>query len=99
MKHILLLITGALVIGCTGHNELRTRLLNKSKQLQDSVGYYSINEKDYAQKSKTSATNLKDTITWKVMVDSSAHFFHLKEHAQEKLKAINFSLDSLSRMK
>lgn len=73
-----------------------TSLVNEKKVAEDSIDlarnfehYY------YAQAEKT----INDTLKRNLFVDSSGYFFGRGLALKEKLKAAEFSIDSLSRMK
>lgn len=87
MKKILILI---LLIGCKG-NGLMTNLLNKQKELKDQISVAKNKEVMFLDSAK-STHDLS-------FADSSTAYFGEAHRLQEKLDAVNFSIDSLSKMK
>ena len=99
MTKILTAIVCAFLISCgNNRNELMTKLINDKSALQDSITEYSYKEKDFYSKAKSSMHDT-DTTLWHKLADTSTQFFMAGIHAKDKLQRIDFSIDSLSKMK
>jgi hypothetical protein len=97
MKKLLLSFAIAFV-GCgSDKNQLMTNLVNEKKALEDSIVISHANEADFEQKAKESGD--KDTTIQKSLLDSTAKYFGVNLRQKERLEAVNFSIDSLSKMK
>lgn len=98
MKYLLtILIFSAL--SCTNRNNITTELLNQKKVTEDSINLAHNFESYYMQQAKESMRASNDSLKWKPLIDSSTYFYMRSFELKKKLKAIEFSLDSLSRMK
>lgn len=98
MKYLPILLA-ALLFGCSNRNNLTTQLLNEKKAIEDSVKDAGNYELYFMQKAKEEMHASNDSLKWQHLVDSSTFYFGKGRAYKEKLKAIEFSLDSLSRMK
>jgi hypothetical protein len=87
MKKILVLI---LVVGCNSNGTM-TDLLNKQKDLKDQISLAKNKEAMFLD----SAKSTRDLS----FADSSTAYFGQAHQLQERLDAVNFSIDSLSKMK
>jgi hypothetical protein len=90
--HFLLMI---ILVGCANRNDITTQLLNDKKVVEDSITLAHNFEKYYMQQSKQEHDSLKRNL----LIDSSTYFFGRGRALKNKLKAIEFSLDSLSKTK
>lgn len=99
MKYLLttLAITG--LLSCSNRNEITTRLLNEKKALEDSVGRAELLEDIYKRRSMEEISAHTDTIKMYALQDTSIMYLNQRLDLTVRLKAINFSLDSLSKMK
>jgi hypothetical protein len=82
-----------------GKNESMTHLVNSKKITEDSIETYSFLESKWLQQAKDEMHSSHDSLKWKPMADSSAYYFGKGHTAKEKLNGIEFSIDSLSKMK
>ncbi len=99
MKIILTTILCALLICCTDNkNKLMTKLINDKKVMQDSLLNYQYMENDFSAKAKNSMRD-PDTTLWHSYVDSSTAYFMAGHKAKGRIAEIDFSIDSLSKMK
>jgi hypothetical protein len=96
MKYLLISL---LLFGCSNRNDLTTQLLNDKKATEDSIKDASNYNSYYLQKAKEEIHGSNDTLKWKPLIDSSTFYFFKGHTLKEKLKTIEFSLDSLSKMK
>lgn len=88
-----------ILFGCSNNNNLTTQLLNEKKATEDSVKDAHNYESYYMQKAKEEMHASNDSLKWQPLVDSSTYYFGKGRAFKEKLKALDFSLDSLSKMK
>lgn len=92
MKHLIIFL---FLFGCTNRNDIATQLLNDKKATEDSIKDATNNESYYMRRAKEE----RDSLIWKPLIDSSTYFYDKNYALKKKLKAIEFSLDSISRMK
>lgn len=83
------------LFGCTSRNDITTQLLNDKKSIEDSIKDATNKESYYMRRAKEE----RDSLIWKPLIDSSTYFYGKGYALKKKLKAIEFSLDSISRMK
>lgn len=88
-----------LIIACSNNNSLTTQLLNEKKATEDSIKDASNYESYYMQKAKEEMHASHDSTKWQPLADSSTYYFGKSKSLKEKLKGIEFSLDSLSKNK
>lgn len=94
---VLLLVT---LFSCgESKNQLMTKLINDKKMLEDSANACRYYESEFTKKAKAAMRNNPDTNQWKRLADSSSKYFGLGHSAREQIAAIDFSIDSLSKMK
>lgn len=74
-------------------------LLVSKKTMEDSVSLAHNYEGYYQDKAKKQMNEGADTVTWHKSVDSSTFYWAEQQSLKEQLKAVNFSIDSLSKMK
>lgn len=98
MKYLPLAII-IILSACTDRNDLTTQLLNEKKAIQDSIKDASNYESYYLQKGKDEMHASHDSLKWQPLIDSSTYYFSKGRAYKEKLKGLEFSLDSLSKMK
>jgi hypothetical protein len=99
MKQLISPILLFLLASCSnGNNEMMTRLINDKKNMEDSIQTYSFLESKWLQQSKEEIHST-DTLKWKASADSSGYYFGKGLSVKRKLQAIEFSMDSLSKMK
>jgi hypothetical protein len=89
----------SVLYSCSNNNNLTTQLLNEKKVVEDSIKDFSNYESYYTQKAKEEMHTSHDSLKWKPILDSSTYYFSQGHALKEKLKTIEFSLDSLSKMK
>ena len=100
MKITVIALSLSLIVGCSnGRNELMTQLINQKKIMEDSISTYSYLENKWLQQSKEEIHSTADTVKWKASADSSGYYFGKGLGAKRKLQGIDFSMDSLSKMK
>ena len=99
MKYFLIYMVVALLFSCSNNNNFTTQLLNEKKATEDSIKDASNYESYYLQKGKDEMHASHDSLKWQPLIDSSSYFFGKGHEYKERLKAIEFSLDSLSKMK
>lgn len=92
-----LIVAALLMSACSnGRNELMTGLVNEKKVLEDSIAIAHGYEVDF----NTRAYQAKeDTVKSFALADSSGKMFGVGLRLKERLKAVEFSIDSLSKMK
>jgi hypothetical protein len=97
---IICLFSVSFLLGCqNSQNELTTKLLNEKKMLEDSLSICKGGEQIYLSKAKEVMHATHDTLLYNPLVDSSTYFFGKGLAVKQRLKDIDFSLDSLSKMK
>lgn len=99
MKFVLPLFIFVLLLSCSNSNDFTTQLLNEKKQTEDSIKLSADLERQYMARSKQEIQNGSDSTVWLSLADSSGYYYRKGLGLKEKLKSIEFSLDSLSRMK
>lgn len=87
------------LFACSNNNNLTSRLLNDKKATEDSIKEAANYESYYMQKAKEEMRATHDSLKWQPLADSSTYYFEKGHAFKEKLKAIEFSMDSLSKMK
>ena len=100
MKKIL--FAGLFVIelsACSNKNNLAAQLLNEKRVVEDSIDLAHNYESYYKEQAKNYMHGGNDSAKWKDFADSSSFFYVKGRSLSERLRAINFSIDSLSRMK
>lgn len=100
MKAIIIICV--LFFSCkANNNELMSNLLNEKKALEDSISAYKTIEAGYDN--KLNEPGNADTAIMATdnnpLVDSSVKYSHLGKSAAKRLAKINFSIDSLTKMK
>lgn len=96
MKYLFIFL---LFAACKNDNSFATQLMNDKKNTEDSIKLFGNYETYYLQKAKDEMHATHDSLKWQPLADSSTYFFGRGMAMKEKLKAIDFSLDSLSHMK
>lgn len=102
MKFIMLCFTIVCILfySCgDSPNDLMGRLLNRKKQLTDSIDYFNNSESYYRGKAKEAMRSGADTIHWQSFADSSTMASSAARAMGKELKETEFSIDSLSKMK
>lgn len=100
MKNILTCLVAILfIIGCNDKNKTMTNFIIKKKILEDSVNVASFLEYKFLDSSKSIMHNTHDTLQYYPLADSSVKYSLLGHKIKERLIAIQFSIDSLSKMK
>jgi hypothetical protein len=72
-----------------------TNLMNEKKVVEDSILIAHGYESDFEQKAKGS----HDSLIWKPMLDSQMKYYGAGTRLKSRLEELNFSIDSLSKMK
>ena len=98
MKYSPLLLCAVLFSCSSGSNDLMTRLVNEKKSIQDSINYATANEAEYLRKARASMRD-PDTTIWQKFADTSSRYSIMAIKAEKRSKEIEFSIDSLSKMK
>lgn len=98
MKYLLIGLSTVL-FACSNNNNLTAQLLNEKKATEDSVKEAANYESYYMQKAKEEMRASHDSLKWQPLADSSTYYFGKARAFKEKLKGLDFSLDSLSKMK
>lgn len=75
-----------------------TELVNQEKTLKDSIHYYHNSESYFYGKARNAMRD-PDSTKWKALADSSSSSGILASLKENDLKAVEFSIDSLSKMK
>jgi len=88
-----------MVLFACNNNKRTNQLLNEKKALTDSVTLAKIKQENYFEKALTEKSEGVDSMVWSALVDTSFGYDRQVAIMQQRLKAIDFSLDSLSRMK
>lgn len=88
-----------ILFSCSSRNDLTARLLNDKKVTEDSIDLAHNYESYYKQEAKKAMTDPGDSLRWKPLADSSSYFYMKGFTLKARLKAIESSLDSLSKMK
>lgn len=96
MKYLLLILIFA---SCSNRNDINTKLVNEKKATEDSIKEASNIESYYMQRAKEEIRSSHDSLKYLPLVDSSTYYFGRGHALKEKLKAIEFSIDSISKMK
>ena len=76
-----------------------TALLNQKKILEDSVKYYHGSELIFEDSSKAVAHSTHDSTKYLPLADSQTKYWNLARLANGQIKELDFSIDSLSKMK
>jgi hypothetical protein len=84
---------------CSNNNTTTTYLVNEKKSLEDSIAETKNKEDYYTRKSKEEIKSEADSLKWQTSADSAGQYYRKGQDLKAKLKAVNFSLDSISRMK
>lgn len=92
---LLLLILSA----CNGRNELMTKLVNERKTLIDSQAYYKQSEDDRQSRAMNLDIKGADSNQWKLIIDSAKSDYINRSRIDVRIPQLNFSIDSLSKMK
>lgn len=98
MKSFLLV---ALVFTSCGdnRNDQMTKLINQKKVIEDSVKTCQYLESSFLSKAKAEMNASRDSLKWHPLVDSSTTYYMSGHRLKNKLKEVDFSIDSLSKMK
>lgn len=99
MKYLKVIAIISFQFACSNRNDLTTHLLNEKKILNDSIAHAKIKQENYFVKAFTEKRNGSDSLTWSALEDTSFIYDRQVIQMQQRIKAINFSIDSLSRMK
>lgn len=89
----------AILSACSNNNGLTTQLLNRKKTLEDSLQEAKNLETYYIRRAKTEIHEGADSLKWSASADSSGYFFRRGRDLKNELKNIEFSIDSISKMK
>jgi hypothetical protein len=96
MKVLSISLACILFFGCSDNrNNLMTSLVNQKKVVEDSIQIAHGYEMTYEEKAKES----HDSTIWKPMVDTQMIYFAAGIRLKKRLEEIEFSVDSLSKMK
>lgn len=93
------LIIALLFISCSNRNKVITDLMNQKKATEDSISLFSNYESYYLAEAKKSMHSSEDSTRWNPLADSSTYYYGRGLDLKKQLKSIEFSLDSLSKMK
>lgn len=93
------LLLAALLFGGSNRNDVTTRLLNSKKAIEDSIQETKRLENYYITRAKEEIHSGEDSLKWSASADSSGIYFRKGMDLKQRLKAIEFSIDSISRMK
>lgn len=96
MKRVMVIV--GMVIGCNSgpdRNEIMTRLINEKKVTEDSINSSAYYEDDFMKKARAE----HDSVKYKPFIDSSTKYYMIAHVLKSQLVKINFSIDSLSKMK
>jgi hypothetical protein len=99
MKHLLTILIINTLYSCSNRNNLTTQLLNDKKATEDSIKDATNYEAYYKEKATEEMHASHDSLKWMPLSDSSTYFFARGHALKKRLKDIEFSLDSLSKMK
>lgn len=100
MKKIILALVTLACMGCgESKNQLMTKLINKKKPLVDSVEMAGLKETEYMLKAKAAVRDGEDSTVWHSYIDTSTLYLIHKSELSDQLNGIEFSIDSLSKMK
>lgn len=99
----LIVILSVIFVGCSGgkkdKNEIMTDFLNERKATEEGIKSAKYHEDDFQQKAKTEIRASHDTLKWHPLIDSSTVYYMKGDSLKKRLKDIEFSIDSLSKMK
>lgn len=98
-NHFKLLIIIIVCASCSNRNRYMTQLMNEKKTTEDSISLVGNYASYYMQRAKEEMHKGSDSLTWSKLVDSSTYFYGCSRALQEKLKSVEFSIDSLSKLK
>lgn len=98
MKYLLVL-SMAFVFSCSNRNDVTTHLLNSKKAIEDSIKQATNLENFYSLRAKEEIHKGSDSLIWSSLADSSGYYFSKSHALKDELKSIEFSIDSISRMK
>jgi len=102
MKLLILVIVMGNIVACKSapdRNQIMTDFLNQKKITEDSISLASNYEHYYYQKAKESIHAGEDSVKWKLLIDSSSFYSYRGSILKRRLTALDFSVDSLSKMK
>ena len=100
MKKLLIMALAAIsVISCNNKNSKMTELIKQKKVLQDSMQYYHGTELLFNDSSHRVAHSTHDSTIYLPLADSESKYWNLNRLATNRLKDIEFSIDSLEKMK
>jgi len=95
----LFLVVLTLAACSSSRNEVMTGLINQKKSLEDSINTAGQNEQAYMAKSKQAISAGKDSTVWGALADTSGIYWRQGRELEKRLKNVEFSIDSLSKMK
>ena|SRR6478752_2097650 len=99
MKFAIACLSMICIASCgDARNERMTELVNRQKTLKDSIDYYHNAESYYYGKAKEAMSN-PDSTKWKALADSSSNASILGMKRKKDLQQVEFSIDSLVKMK
>lgn len=99
MKYLSIFIVVIVTACSSNNNNITTQLLNEKKAMEDSIKGASNYESYYLQKAKEEMHASHDSLKWQPLSDSSTYYYGKGRTFKERLKALDYSLDSLSKMK
>lgn len=99
MKYLLSMGLFVFLFACSNKNDITTQLLNEKKATEDSAKDAASYESFYLQKAKEEMRSSGDSLKYKPLIDSSTYYFGRSHALKEKLKALEFSIDSIAKMK
>jgi len=76
-----------------------TKLINEKKTMGDSIKYYHGSELMFEDSARQIAHATHNSAKYLPLADSQSKYRGLAYNATKKIKAIDFSIDSLSKMK
>ena len=89
-----------IIVSCSDNrNQLMTKFINEKKIIEDSIKFYHGSELMFEDSSKAVAHTTHDSMKYLPLADSQSKYWGLAFTAKEKLKDLDFSIDSLSKMK
>lgn len=98
MKRLLPLLF--LFAGCShGRNEMMTKLLIQKRMLEDSIESSAQSETMFNAKAREVAHATHDSTKYVPLLDSSARYYGIAHRLNTQLLSVQFSIDSLGKMK
>lgn len=100
MKKIIISLTVVTFIGCgENRNQLMTTLINERKVFKDSMNVSNNKMKNFTDSAIAISKKTHDTSLFNPLFDSASLYLDNMIPIESRLKALDFSIDSLSKMK